>query len=213
MRTCAARPSITSLPSPATAAALGGGPSSRSPSRLSLCAVCTLNPTGQSRVTLSLLQERLRAACRHKQEEKGPESAQIQNQRCFSQARAPPQPAVGAAWGVRRCDDLGPESRFPTPESIFRMLPAPTYKKVHLSEKKMIISYYCDGNLALPSDSAVCLRQNLILSCLGHAPKIPRWHNLARAARLPPRRRPQNMCPRDPRNNRDRPSLNEHPTS
>ena len=37
--------------------------------------MCTLNPTDQSRVTLSLLQERLRAACRHKQEEKGPESA------------------------------------------------------------------------------------------------------------------------------------------
>ena len=42
---------------------LHAGPSSQSPVRVSICAARTLNPTGQSRVTLSLRQERSSAAC------------------------------------------------------------------------------------------------------------------------------------------------------
>ena len=40
-----------------------------------VCAARALNAAGQSRVTLSLPQARLKAACRHEQEGKGPESA------------------------------------------------------------------------------------------------------------------------------------------
>ena len=42
------------------------------PFRVSVCAACTLNATGQSRVTLSLRQEQLRASCGSRQEGKGP---------------------------------------------------------------------------------------------------------------------------------------------
>ena len=55
------------------------------PFRASACAARALNAAGQSRVTLSLLQERLRAACRHEQEEKGAWKC-LQNKRWFSQA-------------------------------------------------------------------------------------------------------------------------------
>ena len=64
------RPALDGLRGRGLRRQVGGEPK---PFRVSICAARTLNPAGQSRVTLSLRQEHLRAAYGPRQEERGPE--------------------------------------------------------------------------------------------------------------------------------------------
>ena len=72
-------------------------PAAAQPFRVSVCAAHTLNAIGQSRVTLSLWHERLRAACESRQEERGLKSAQ-QND-----PRRPRRPRGALASPLRCC--------------------------------------------------------------------------------------------------------------